>query len=143
MTRSQLEEYSDIVAEIKDLEARLNSPVFDVVSVSQQNFPYTKGKSQVRGVPGAALYRKRLESLKEHKLAIERFIDALPTSRQRRVVRLKVMDALSWNDIAAKMGYMHSVDSLRKCYTRAVDNSIRLQAELREKSDRLEGHYEV
>lgn len=139
MTRNQLEEYSDIVAEIKDLETRLNNPIYDVVSTSQQGFPYTKGKSQVSGIPGASLYRKRLESLKEQKLAIERFIDALPTSRQRRVVRLKVMDALSWNSIAAKMGYMHTVDSLRKCYTRAVDSSIRLQAELKAAHDLREG----
>lgn len=134
MTREQLEEYSDIVAEIKDLETRLNNPVYDVVSASSESFPYSQGKSRVSGVPGAVLYRQRLENLKTQKLEIEKFIDTLPTSRQRRVVRLKVMDALSWNDIAAKMGYMHSVDSLRKCYTRAVDSSIQRQSEQIKKS---------
>lgn len=128
MTRNELEEYSDIVAEIKDLVRRLNNPVYDVVLASHDSFPYTQGKAQVSGVPEAELYRKRLETLKTQKHEIEKFIDALPNSRQRRVVRLRVMDMLSWNDIAAKMGYMHSVDSLRKCFTRAVDSTIQLQA---------------
>lgn len=124
MTRSRLEEYCDVVAEIKDLERRLRNPVYEVVSASEESFPYTKGTARVSGVPDADLYRNRLEQLKAQKAEIEHFIDVLPFSRQRRVVRLRVMDLLSWNDIAAKMGYMHSEDSLRKCYTRAVESAI-------------------
>lgn len=131
MTRELIEQYADLQHEVRELEVKLRSPVTDVVMGSSSNYPYTEHRQTVTGVPGASGYRHRINELRQMCAEIDKFVDALPTSRQRRIARLK-MSGLTWNEVAAKMGYMYSVDSVRKCYVRAIDDKIALDKELAE-----------
>ena len=130
MTREILEQYGDMVDEIKELRGKLNSPVHDVVIGSKSSYPFTEAMVGVSGVPSAGRIQTRIDALKRVCAEIEAFIDSLPTSKQRRITRMKVMERMSWNEIAAKMGYVYSVDGVRKCYTRGVDGRIALDKEL-------------
>lgn len=130
MTKELLEEYSHIVAEISDLSARQ-------IGCKGHAMPYW---SRETGISEYELYKRKISDLKRKKLEIELFIEALPTSKQRTIVRLRVMDNLSWNEIAGKTGYFHSTDGIRKAYSRAISGSIQLQEKLaKDITDGLKG----
>lgn len=125
MTKQELEEYGDLVAEIKELEKELeekeSTEVADVVTSSAE-FPYSPHLVSIRGVPDLSRERQRLhgkiEKLNRQKAAVEKFIEGLPTGRQRRIVRYRVLDRMTWGEIAAKMGYKYTAESVRKKYFR-------------------------
>ena len=53
MTKEQLEQYTSIKEEIKELEAELDkrkSPVSDIVTGSMEDYPYTQHSITIRGL---------------------------------------------------------------------------------------------
>lgn len=50
------------------------------------------------------------------KHAIEDFVASLPESRQRRVVMLRAMQGLTWQQVAGKMGTRYSVQNVKRIY---------------------------
>lgn len=125
MTKQELEEYGDLVAEIKELEKELAEKekieVADAVTSSAE-FPYSPHLVSVHGVPDLSRERQRshgkIEKLNRQKAAVEKFIEGLPTSRQRRIVRYRVLDRMTWGEIAAKMGYKYTEAGVKKIYSR-------------------------
>lgn len=119
MTRELLEDYPHICAEIQDLEREMREPVSDSVSGSGLNFPYTQHTVSIRGVPPdlAALKAKK----EAEKAEIERFIQGLPNSKLRRIVRYRVIHEMSWEQIAAKMGHRASADAIKHRYYRIFE----------------------
>lgn len=57
-----------------------------------------------------------LETLNE----VESFISSINDSHIRRIVSLRVVDGLSWNKVALKMGGGNTEDSVRKAFDRFV-----------------------
>lgn len=57
-----------------------------------------------------------LETLNE----VESFISNINDSHIRRIVSLRVVDGLSWNKVALKMGGGNTEDSVRKAFDRFV-----------------------
>lgn len=118
-------EYTDLIEEIKDLEKEISRKehevLTDVVSGSSPDDPYTQHSISVHGVTGADRLRSRLEHRKEQAEAkraeIEAFVDSLPRSTQRRIVRMR-MYGESWGGIAAKMGHRYSIDKVKKIFQR-------------------------
>lgn len=127
ITPKDITEYSDLTAEIKELEKEIarkeHEVLTDVVSGSSPDDPYTQHSISVHGVTGADRLRSRLKQRKEQAEAkrtdIEMFVDSLPRSSQRRIVRMR-MDGASWREIAGKMGYRYSEDSIKKIFQRAL-----------------------
>lgn len=119
MTRELLEDYPHICAEIQDLEREMHEPVSDSVSGSGLNFPYTQHTVSIRGVPPelAALKAKK----EAEKAEIEQFIQGLPNSKLRRIVKYRVIHGMSWEQVAAKMGHRVSVNSVKHDYYRIFD----------------------
>ncbi|NBJ87916.1 hypothetical protein [Acutalibacter sp. 1XD8-36] len=114
MTRELLEDYPHICAEIQDLEREMSEPVSDTVSGSGLNFPYTQHTVSIRGVPPElAVLKAQKEAEKEE---IEQFIQGLPNSKLRRIVKYRVIHGMSWEQVAAKMGHRVSVDSVKYHY---------------------------
>lgn len=62
------------------------------------------------------LFPDRQNALQVQKSEIERFVNSLPTSRQRRVVMLRVFQKLKWPEVVAKMGYKYSKDQVKRTY---------------------------
>lgn len=119
MTKTFLEDYPHICAELHEIERKLREPVSDTVSGSELDFPYTQHTVSIRGVP-AELAAQR-DMLAQQKAEIERFIRGLPNSKLRRIVKYKVVDELSWEQIAARMGHRRSVWSIKHDYYRIFD----------------------
>ncbi len=114
MTRELLEDYPHICAELRELEHELHEPISDTVSGSGPDFPYTQHTVSIRGVPPelAALKAKK----EAEKAEIEQFIQGLPNSKLRRIVKYRVIHGMSWEQVAAKMGHRVSVDAVKYHY---------------------------
>lgn len=117
MTKELLEQYPDICAELADLERAARTPVGDVVSGSDSDYPYTQHPMTVRGLPPVSPEtRARIEALKRQKTEIEQFVFTLPNAKVRRIVTLRAINGLSWKSVAAHMGHRYSEDGVRKKY---------------------------
>ncbi len=128
LTKETLEEYLDIQAEIKDLDHRIKQRekelVTDTVMGSDPDYPYINHPISICGVQAnddlQAKRRKLIEKLKAQEAGIEELIESLPRSRERRIVRYRVIDGMSWNEVAAKMGHRYSEDGVRKIFDREM-----------------------
>ena len=112
MTKEQLEQYTSIKEEIKELEAELDkrkSPVSDIVTGSMEDYPYTQHGITVWGVSNDSytldfkltLKKKELE---QKRLEIEGFIDSIQDSETRRIIRLKYIKNMTWTQVAMRLG---------------------------------------
>lgn len=119
MTKELLEQYSDICAELADLERAAGTLVSDVVSGSSGDYPYTKHSVTIRGLPPEQ-HRARIEELKRQKTEIEQFVFTMPNSKLRRIVTLRAIQGLSWRDVAAQMGHRYSEGSVKMIYNRIL-----------------------
>lgn len=99
MNRMLLEAYPLILAEIRELEERL------------QKAPHRPGHGELR---------RRLEMLQAAREQIEEFVAGLPGFRARRIVRLKALEGLSWNEVARRAGTDMSSEAARSIYRRAL-----------------------
>lgn len=114
MTKNLLEQYPDICRELEDVERKLHQSVTDTVSGSADEFPYTQHTVTIRGVRPDLLARK--DSLLAQKEEIEGFIKALPNSKQRRIVDYRVVQGMTWEQVAAKIGHRVSVYAVKRHY---------------------------
>lgn len=119
MTKKMLEDYLHICAELNEVERRLHEPVSDTVSGSGSEFPFTQHTVSIQGVQPDLLAQR--DSLRAQREEIENFIQSLPSSKLRRIVKYKIVDELTWEQIAARMGHQKSVWSIKHDYYRIFE----------------------
>ncbi len=113
-----LTQYTDLQAEIKDLEKRIDKlsnfkVEHDKVTGSDSEFPYIKRSFTIEGYNIQNIDRlnelkklliDRKSKCEDMKLEIEKFISSIPDSRTRRVFQYRYIDGLSWLQIARRIG---------------------------------------
>ena len=113
MTKERLEQYESIKEEIKELKAeidrRKNMLLTDTVSGSSSDFPYTKHTITIKGLEyGIDLYSKRLDAkikeLDEERLEVEKWLGTVEDSLIRRIIRLRYIEHMTWQQVAFKIG---------------------------------------
>lgn len=87
-----------------------------------QGFPYPEYNRRLRY---KELYKNQLErtleKIERDIYKAEQYIENIPDSRVRRIVRYKCLDdSLSWITIANKMGGRHTADSCRAAFERVI-----------------------
>lgn len=116
-----LAQYTDLNAEIKDLEKRIDKlsnfkVEHDKVVGSDSEFPYIKRSFTIEGYNIQDLDRlnelkdllvDRKNKCEEMKLEIEKFISSIPDSRTRRIFQYRYIDGLTWLQIAMRMNKVH------------------------------------
>lgn len=114
MTREFLERYQGILADIAAIKA---DKVTDAVQGSSGEFPWGFRKDiPVRGIdPDKA---RTLESLYKEKAEIELFIEGVEDDTVRAIMRYRVKQGLSWEQVAARMGHIFSAESIKMKYQR-------------------------
>lgn len=146
MTKDILMQYINLKEEIKDLQRRKfktnkqinkikkEGTVIDAVkgtrkdgtfgSIRIEGFPYPKYDAHILRLSEymTTLEQKELELL-EITIEVEKYIDAINDSRMRRIVRLRVIDDLSWVAVANKMGGGNTEDGVRMAFNRFLDNN--------------------
>ena len=131
-----LKEYTKLKKEYKDIEERKkilanllweaeNTISEDVVKGSTAEFPYTQCNMHIVGVDDELVRRRKRALARQNRLLeekrieileninkIEEFIESVEDSDVRMIIRLRIIDGLSWAAVGMKM-YMNP-DSCRK-----------------------------
>lgn len=141
MDKSILTQYTDLQEEIKDIRRRAEGvrrqlerlegegTVIDAVKGTRQDGTF--GSIRIEGFPYAE-YDKRRRSLYDYLLKLEEaegklleltnkaeeYINSIEDSRMRRIVQYRIMDGLSWYEVADRMGGKATSEGCRKYFER-------------------------
>lgn len=141
MDKDILVQYTDLQEEIRDIRRRVErargqmerleteGTVLDAVKGTRQDGTF--GSIRIEGFPYAD-YEKRRRSLQSYLLKLaemeeklleltnqaEEYINSIEDSRMRRIVQYRIMDRLSWYEVADKMGGKATSDSCKKYFER-------------------------
>ena len=132
MTKSELVEYCDLKNEIADLENRIDKirKLSEMVSDTVQN-----GYKHRAVIYGVDLNRKRKLHMYENKLQefydklfeeqnkIEDYIETIPNSSIRQILRYRYIDGFNWKQIQVLMKYNHE-DTARKKHDKFLEENM-------------------
>ncbi len=121
MTRAELEQLKSLKQEAKQLQEELKNLPFVPASVkgSMSEFPYIETTFKVFGVDeqkGKQVRNKLdaiLENLQSEILRMENWLETLPDSEIRAIMRMKYWNGMKDNEIAAEIGYSRSAVSMK------------------------------
>lgn len=135
MDKEILKQYIDACEQVKEakedilrLKKNRKKIVQDRVSGSAQEFPYTAKSFHIEGLSypvvkdpdeldrREAILQERLQKAEEIKRQVEAWMLTIP-QRMQRIIRYRVFEELSWNEVAIRMGRKATADSVRMEYT--------------------------
>lgn len=113
-------------ADIRRLEKRKTEKAQDVVSGSNSEFPFQAKHFVIQGTLYSArdaaresreriLLQERKEKAEELKLQVEAWMNTIPF-RMQRIIKYRIFENLSWQQVAEKIGRNASGESVRKEY---------------------------
>lgn len=125
------ENIKDTEEEIRKLNRRKKTIIQANVNGSNPEFPYEKKRFKIQGMEFAykddmslRFYKKTLEERKqkaeELKLEVERWLNTIP-NRMQRIIRYKIFEGMTWEQVAVRIGRKATGDSVRKEYQRFVE----------------------
>lgn len=133
MDRRVLEEYIDACENIKDLERDIRklkkqrrTIIQTNVTGSNPNFPYEKTHFKIAGAQFSYADDSQLRTLErilidrkavaeQLKLDVETWINTIP-QRMQRIIRYRVFEDMTWEQVATRMGRRATADSVRMEY---------------------------
>ena len=134
MDKEILKQYIDACEQVKEakvdiLRLKKNRKIVqDRVSGSAHEFPYTAKSFHIEGLSypvvkdpdeldrREAILQERLQKAEEIKRQVEAWMLTIP-QRMQRIIRYRVFEELSWNEVAIRMGRKATADSVRMEYT--------------------------
>ena len=135
MDKEILKQYIDACEQVKEakvdilrLKKNRKTIVQDRVSGSAHEFPYTAKSFHIEGLSypvvkdpdeldrREAILQERLQKAEEIKRQVEAWMLTIP-QRMQRIIRYRVFEELSWNEVAIRMGRKATADSVRMEYT--------------------------
>ena len=146
MSKDILEQYALVKKEISDIEKRIAESsrkikqlekeiICDTVKGSREDFSY--GRINVRGIAEDEIekqwkrtrkYLERLQNFKEKLqdmiIKIEEFIQQIPNSEVRMMIRYRFTDNLEWQEVSKKMGPGYTADACRQKVNRYLKRVI-------------------
>lgn len=136
MDKEILKQYIDACEQVKEakvdilrLKKNRKKIVQDRVSGSAHEFPYTAQSFHIEGLSypvvqdpdeldrREAILQERLQKAEEIKRQVEAWMLTIP-QRMQRIIRYRVFEELSWNEVAIRMGRKATADSVRMEYIR-------------------------
>lgn len=119
--------------ELEKLRRRQGEVVTDKVKGSSYDFPFGMVSYIVRGIPDDELESKALkrqekllnerkavaEAIKEQ---VEEWLNTVPM-RMQRIIKYKVFEGLTWQQVAVRMGRKATADSVKKEFQRFMAES--------------------
>lgn len=135
MDKEILKQYIDACEQVKEakedilrLKKNRKKIVQDRVSGSAHEFPYTAKSFHIEGLAYPVvkdpdeldrreeILQERLQRAEEIKHQVEVWMLTIP-QRMQRIIRYRVFEELSWNEVAIRMGRKATADSVRMEYT--------------------------
>lgn len=140
MDKAILEDYIDACEqiietkkEISALKKKRSTIIQTNVSGSNPNFPYEKKHFKIQGTAITAredsrlrqqekILEERKENAERLKQQVEEWLNTIP-NRMQRIIRYKVFEGRTWEQVAAKIGRKATADSIKKEYQRFLKKS--------------------
>ena len=144
VSKEVLKQFSDIKKEIVEVEFKIDSlekyiakmeaegSVVDTVSGGNggiqhfkiEGFPYPEysKKKTLLLTRKSILEQLRMELL-EQENAVEVFITTIENSYIRRIIRMRFLENMKWNQIADKIGGNNTEDSVKKAFYRFMETA--------------------
>ena len=129
-----LEDYIDACAQVKETKEALlklrkakKRREQDAVKGSSHEFPYTAQTFHIEGIayplvqdPGEEdrleeILRERLRNAERIKHDVEAWLNTIPM-RMQRIIKYKIFEGLTWNQVAIRMGRKATADGVRMEY---------------------------
>lgn len=110
----QIEQDGRVCDKVKGGEGGIQS--FKIEGFPHPQYEHQKTLLYSRRATLASLETRLAEMLNE----IEKFIESINDSRMRRIINMRIIDNLSWNQIADKIGGGNTEDSVRKAFSRFI-----------------------
>ena len=116
---------------IRKLKSR-SCVVSDVAKGSSHDFPYTLQTYRMEGLAYSAVkdpdelermeqvLKERLQNAERIKQDVEAWLNTIPM-RMQRIIRYRIFDELTWNDVAVRMGRRATAESVKKEYQRFME----------------------
>lgn len=138
MDRKILEEYIDACENIKDLERDIRklkkqrkTIIQTNVTGSNPNFPFEKTHFKIVGAQFSYVEDRQLRTLErilvdrrskaeQLKLGVEEWMNTIP-QRMQRIIRYKLFEGMTWEQVAVRMGRRTTGDSVRVEYQRFME----------------------
>ena len=138
MDKHILNDYIDACALVKEIEEdirRLNKKKKTIVQTnvkgSNPNFPYQEQHFQIQGTTftyqddaNLRLKEKLLQNRKENaesvKNQVEQWMITIP-NRMQRIIRYKIFDGMTWEQVATRIGRNATGESIRHEYNRFME----------------------
>lgn len=133
MDKKILEDYVDACENIKDIEKhiqrlkkRKKTVIQTNVSGSNPNFPYEKKHFKVQGIQfnyadedrlraEEKILEERKKASEELRLEVEKWLNMIP-NRMQRIIRYRIFEGMTWEQVAQKVGRKATADSVRMEY---------------------------
>lgn len=133
MDKKILEDYIDACENIKDTEKHIRklkkqkkNIVQTNVTGSNPNFPYEKQHFKIQGTSFTysddrqlRINEKMLEERKRNaeslKMQVEQWLNTIP-NRMQRIIRYKIFEGMTWEQVATRLGRKATGESVRKEY---------------------------
>lgn len=137
--KDYIDQYGQLLGEVKDIEKKLadlcsepGTEQFDAVQGSSKEIPYQKHSVSLHGFVQApetvkarkvltGIYNAKLERLYAIIAEVESMLDSIDDAKARRIIRMRYLDGMEWQDIAAKTGCDDTEDSVRKYASRYLE----------------------
>ena len=137
--KTYIEQYGQLLGEVQDIEHQLAelcgepaSEKFDAVQGSSNEIPYQKHSVTLHGYvqsPRVTRAKQRLQEQYGAKLErlyaivaeVEATLSDIEDTKARRIIRMRYLDGLEWNDIADKLEDGSTEDSARKYAKRYLE----------------------
>lgn len=120
----KLEKQIDRIEKDGNVEDKVRGGIGGLQSFKIEGFPYPKYNRKktllcARKTILSELEMELLETLNE----VETFIASVEDSHMRRIISLRIVDGLSWNKVADRIGGGNTDDSVRKAFDRFMENN--------------------
>lgn len=142
VSKNVLIQYSDLQEEIKEVRSRIEKTEKEISKIEADGCVVDSVRGgyggiqhyMIEGFPYPEYNRKRtllyarkatLTSLEMELLetlnSVEEFIAGVNDSRMRRIITLRFIDNLSWNEVAKRIGGGNTEDSVKKAFYRFME----------------------
>ena len=117
----------DTKEEIRKLKKNRKRILTDTVKGSSHDFPYTLQTYRTEGLAYSVVkdpdeldrlevvLKERLQNAERIKHQVEMWLNTIPM-RMQRIIRYRIFERLSWNEVAIQMGRRATADGVRKEY---------------------------
>jgi len=120
--------YDETVKEIARLQRRKGTVLQDSVKGSMQEFPYAAKNFHVAGIVYSPeddsklrqdedILAERARTTGETRRKVEMYINRIP-ARMQRIIKYKLFECETWEDVATKLGRKATGESVKKEYQR-------------------------